>query len=107
MSDDTESVTQINGNGNGKAFVLAQPKTAEQIRKENVLKTMPVLRRNCSRDSRLKSCVGAKWLFGQISDLTFLENWGGDQFGTVQISIKDLHRAFGHDEDSLARWRDK
>lgn len=96
-----------NGNGNGKAFVLSQPKTAEQIQREEILATMPKLRRECSRDPRLKRCVGAKWLFGQLSDLTFLHNYGGDGFGRLYISIKDLKRIFGHDEGTIAEWRDK
>jgi hypothetical protein len=107
-----EYLPQQNGNGNGngnghKSFVLAQPKSAEQLHRESILEMMPKLRRECSRDPRLKHSVGSKWLFGQISDLSFLYNFGGDGFGKLHASIKDLRRIFGHDESSLAKWRDK
>jgi hypothetical protein len=102
-----------NGNGNGhsngheKPFVLAKQKTPEEIQRESILATMPKLRRHCSKDVRLRRLVGAKWLFAQISDLTFLNTYGGDGFGKIYISIKDLHRIFGHDVHSLTKWRDK
>lgn len=104
--NDSNGFHNGNGNGNGKAFVLTQPKSAEEVQRESILATMPKLRRECSRDPRLSRSVGAKWLFGQISDLSFLHNYGGDGFGKIFISIKDLHRIFGHDEASLTKWRD-
>lgn len=104
--NDSNGYHNGNANGNGKAFVLTQPKSAEEIQRDSILSTMPKLRRECSRDPRLKKSVGAKWLFGQISDLSFLHNYGGDGFGKIFISIKDLHRIFDHDEASLTKWRD-
>lgn len=104
-------MSEYNGNGhangNGKAFVLERPKSADEIQREGILRSMPELRRNCSKDPRLKKFVGAKWLFSQISDLTFLHAYGGDGFGKIYISIKDLQRIFGHDPHSLKKWRDK
>ncbi len=94
-----------NGNGNGKAFVLAQPKSPEQIERENLLKAMPELRRECSRDRRLS--VGSKWFFGQLTDLSFLHTFGGNGFGVVHLSIKDLARIYGHDSESFEKWRDE
>lgn len=98
-----------NGNGHAKpkAFDIVPPKSPEQIAREEILSTMPRLRRECSRDRRLKRHVGAKWLFAQISDLTFLHTHGGDGFGRIYISVRDLKRIFGHDEGTLGRWRDK
>jgi hypothetical protein len=95
-----------NGNGhNDKAFELTRPKSAEEIARESILATMPELRRNCSQDRSLS--VGAKWFFGQITDLTFLHRYGGDGFGRVYLSIKDLSRIYGHDTDSFKNWRDE
>ena len=94
-----------NGNGHSKPFELTKPKTPQEIAREKILETMPELRRNCSRDKRLGRCVGAKWLFGQLSDLSFMHRFGGDGFGKIYISIKDLHRIFGHDMESLRKWR--
>ncbi|MGO8839495.1 MAG: hypothetical protein ACLP7I_12190 [Limisphaerales bacterium] len=98
-----------NGNGSGhqKAFELTQPKTSEDIARDSLKAMMPKLRRDCSRDPRLKKCVGSKWLFGVISDNSFLNDLGGDGWGRVYTSLKDLHRIYGHDEDTLAVWRDK
>ena len=96
-----------NGQANGKAFVLTQPKTPADIQRDSILATMPKLRRHCSKDPRLRKHIGAKWMFGQISDLTFLSDYGGDGFGKLFISIKDLNRIFGHDVKSLTSWRDK
>jgi hypothetical protein len=99
----------LNGNGNGKAkpFVLSQPKSPEQLRREAVIAQMPELRRNCSRDKRLGKCVGTKWLFGTISDLTFLHRYGGTGDGRVYISVRDLHRIFGVSRQSITLWREK
>lgn len=94
-------------NGNGKAFVLAPPKSAEEIARDEIRKSMPRLRRECSRDPRLERCVGAKWLFGQLTDNSFLNDFGGDGWGKVYTSVKDLHRIYGHSEDAIAEWRDK
>ncbi len=97
----------VNGNGKPKAFTLAQPKTADEIRRDVVRSAMPKARRDCARDKRLRRFVGAKWLFSQISDLTFLDNFGGDGAGRVRISIHDLERLFHHTRESLRLWRDK
>jgi hypothetical protein len=94
-----------NGNGNGKPFVLAKPKTPEEIRRDIVRSSMPKARRDCSRDVRLS--VGAKWLFGQVSDLTFLDSFGGDGEGRVSISLRDLQRLFHHRRETLQVWRDE
>ena len=94
-------------NGNGKAFILAQPKSPEEIQREAILKMVPELRRNCSRDPRLKNCVGAKWLYGQLTDLSFMHTFGGNGFGVVHLSIKDLVRIYGHDAESFEHWRDR
>jgi hypothetical protein len=117
MNDQTGEYLNGHSNGNGhyngngyreKAFVLGQPKTPEQVHRESILATMPELRRNCSRDPRLKGRdgVGAKWLFGTLTDLSFLHNYGGNGFGIVILSVKDLSRIFRHHKDSISRWRD-
>jgi hypothetical protein len=98
----------MNGaNGHQKAFELTPPKTAEEIHRESVNRAMPELRRNCSKDPRLRKCVGAKWLFGQLTDLSFLNNYGGDGHGKIYISVRDLSRIFLHDPHTLTAWRDK
>ena len=91
-------------NGKTKAFELARPKSPEEIRRDIVKSTMPKARRDCSRDRRL--AVGAKWLFGVISDLTFLDSFGGDGEGRVSISLRDLERLFHHRRDTMQIWRD-
>jgi hypothetical protein len=98
-----------NGNGktNGKAFILAQPKTPAQIRREALLATMPKLRRDCSRDPRLTNHVGAKWLFGQVSDLTFIEDFGGQRDGRLFMSLRDMSKLFHVHRNTLAAWRQK
>jgi len=95
-----------NGNGNGKVppFVLAKPKTPEEIRREAVLKTIPKLRHECSK-SRVLS-LGAKWLFDKLTDLSFIP-YCGDQNGTIYVTIRDLHRMFGHDRSAFKNWRDE
>lgn len=90
---------------NGKAFVLAQPKTAEQIERESILRTIPELRRNCSADARLTGSIGAKWLFNTLTDLMFLNDWGGDGHGRILISAKVLSKRFHVHEESIANWR--
>ncbi len=102
-------MNEFNGNGNGhqKAFELTQPKTAEQIKREALNNMMPQLRRNCSQDQRLKKFVGAKWLFTVLTDNSFMNKFGGDGWGRVYCSLKDLRRLYGHDEDTIAVWRDK
>jgi hypothetical protein len=94
-------------NRHQKAFELTQPKTPEQIKREALNALMPQLRRNCSRDVRLKKLVGAKWLFGVLTDNSFMNKFGGDGNGRVYCSLKDLRRLYGHDEDTLANWRNK
>lgn len=94
-------------NDHQKAFELTQPKSAEEIAQESLKKMMPQLRRANSEDPRLKKFVGAKWLFGVLTDNSFLFKLGGDGWGRVYTSLKDLHRRYGHDEDTLASWRDK
>jgi hypothetical protein len=98
-----------NGNGNGheKAFVLAQPKTPEQLEREKAAKRMPELRRRCSRDPRLRNCVGAKWLFGTLTDNSFLACFGGNGRGEIFCSLSDLSFVYGHSREALAVWRDK
>ncbi|MGB7767414.1 MAG: hypothetical protein WBN22_00975 [Verrucomicrobiia bacterium] len=102
-------MNEFNGNGNGhqKAFELTQPKTAEQIKREALNAMMPQLRRACSQDHRLKKFVGAKWLFDTLTDNSFMNKFGGDGWGRVYCSLKDLRRMYGHDEDTIAVWRDK
>ena len=102
-------MNEFNGNGDGhqKAFELTQPKTPEQIKREALNSMMPQLRRNCSQDHRLKKSVGAKWLFSALTDNSFMNKFGGDGWGRVYCSLKDLRRLYGHDEDTIAVWRDK
>jgi hypothetical protein len=94
-------VSETNGNGYGKLEPLKSP---EEIARDEVRKTMPNLRRQCSRDPRLKRHVGAKWLFDRLSDDSFMNIYGGDGFGKVYTSLIDLRRRYGHDEQTLARW---
>src|SRR5437667_202963 len=97
-------MSETNGNGYGKPFVLAPPRSPEEIARDEVRKTMPNLRHQCSRDPRLKRHVGAKWLFDRLSDDSFMHIYGGDGFGKVYSSLIDLHRRYGHDQETLARW---
>ncbi len=64
-------MSEPTGNGYGKPFVFAPPKSPEEIARDEVRKTMPNLRYQCSRDPRLKRHVGAKWLFDRLSDDSF------------------------------------
>ncbi len=97
-------MSEPTGNGYGKPFVFAPPKSPEEIARDEVRKTMPNLRYQCSRDPRLKRHVGAKWLFDRLSDDSFMNIHGGDGFGKVYTSLIDLRRRYGHDEQTLARW---
>lgn len=100
-------MNENNGNGHQKAFELTQPRTPEEIAQDSLRGTMPKLRRACSQDPRLKKYVGAKWLFGVLSDNSFLHDLGGDGWGRVYTSLKKLHKLYGPEEDTLATWRDK
>lgn len=100
-------MNETNQNGHQKAFELVTPRTPEEIAQDSFKTTMPKLRRACSKDSRLRNFVGAKWLFGVLTDNSFLNDHGGDGWGKVYTSLKELHREYGHEEDTLAVWRDK
>ncbi len=100
-----EEHTNGNGNGNGKTFVVAAPKSPDQIKWEHDLKIVPQLRRNCSKDRRLS--LGAKWLYCQMTDNNFYERFGGDGKGRVYLSLMDLQRIYGHDRETFGKWRDE
>jgi hypothetical protein len=95
------------GNGNGKAFVLAQPKSPDEIAQDEVRKMAPRIRRECSRDPRLLRHVGAKWLFCQLTDDSFLNYCGGDGFGKIFTTLRELQKRYGHDSATLSEWLDK
>lgn len=84
-----------------KAFVLAQPKSPEELAREATRKTMPSARRQVYGQRLLAQ---AKWLFGAITDDTFLFDFGGDGFGTLVTTIKDLSERYRHDRDSISKW---
>jgi hypothetical protein len=96
-----------NGNVHRKIFELARPKTPEEIVEEFTRSTMPQLRRACSKDKRLKRHVGAKWLFAQLSDDSFMNCFGGNGRGKIWTSLKELRRRYGHDEETLSQWAKK
>jgi len=101
-------MTDNNGNGKPeKSFAIVPPKSPEEIAKEQIHKSLPELRRACSRDPRLVNCVGAKWLFGQLCDNSCLHKMGGDGWGRMYASVKDLRRYYGHSEEAISSWRDK
>jgi hypothetical protein len=94
---------ETNGNGNGheKPFILARQKTPEELRREAVRKQMPEFRRSVSV---VRMLAQAKWLFGQITDDSFMFDFGGDGFGTLYTTIKDLAKRYQHDRDSVSKW---
>jgi hypothetical protein len=46
----------------------------------------------------------AKWLYNQLTDDSFLTDFGGDSFGTIYTSIKDIAGRYRHDRDSISKW---
>jgi len=99
-----------NGNGAGnhqKIFELSRPKTPEEIVEDATRSTMPQLRRAVAKDKRLKRHVGAKWLFAQLSDDSFMNCFGGNGRGKIWTSLKDLRRRYGHDEETISAWAKK
>jgi hypothetical protein len=94
-------------NGKHKAFELTPPKSPEEIAHDQIKATIPKLRRECSRDPRLKRCVGAKWLFCQLTDDSFLNSFGGDGWGKVYASLTEMRQRYGHDDDTLKEWANR
>lgn len=90
-----------NSNGHQKAFELTQPKTPEQVARENVNAQMPKNRRAVSQ---LNISAQAKWLFAQISDDSFMFEFGGNNYGSIVTSITKLSDRYQHDRDSIAKW---
>lgn len=92
-----------NGHSNGyeKPFVLARPETPEEQRRKELLKLVPKFRR---ATSSLKMLAQAKWLYNQLTDDSFLTDFGGDSFGTIYTSIKDIAGRYRHDRDSISKW---
>lgn len=86
-------------NGNGKAFSLSPPKTPEDMRREQIRRAMPGIRRSVSQMWIIPS---AKWLFCQISDDTFMNSLGGDTFGTLCTTIKDLAASYHHSRETIS-----
>lgn len=88
-----------------KPFVLAPSKSPEEIERESINVRLPELRRNCSRDKRLRRHTGAKWLFDKLTDLSVMFSFGGDGRGRVRIAERDLERIFGVRRDTIMAWR--
>jgi hypothetical protein len=92
-----------NGNGNGheSPFTLAPKKSPEEIAREKMRRAMPEIRRAVNE---LRIIAQAKWLFGTISDDSFMFEFGGDGFGTLVTTIKDLACRYKHNRDSVSKW---
>jgi hypothetical protein len=94
-----------NGNGNGheKPFVLAKPKTAEEIDLESKRKIAPQIRSDVNFSHHP---APEKFFFGALLDLTFLYRFGGDGRGRIFTNVIKLSRILKHHKDSIAKWRD-
>ena len=93
-------------NGNGeheKAFVLAKPKTPEEIEQEGKRKMAPQIR---SDINFTRHPAPAKFFYSALLDLTFLYKFGGDGRGRIFTNVIKLARILKHHKDSISKWRD-
>lgn len=88
---------------NGKVFRLAKTKSPEEIRREELSKSMPKFRRAASSK---RMPMQAKWLHNQLTDDSFMFDFGGDGHGTVITTIKQIADRYSHDRDSISKWLD-
>lgn len=96
----TEISPPANGSGPDKPFVLSKVKSPGELARERMAREMPAIRREVNR---MDLPIPAKWLFDRISDDNFWDVMGGDGFGSVCTTVKNISQFYRHKRDTVAR----